>query len=100
MEEEVLTFGPHSNGIAGGMSCNYVDKWTGNEYWISCIPTHTASDLRLGIKYELAVFLIERGFLERKGDMVRYGEKPTAEQMSRDALSIVAGITESFDPNP
>lgn len=99
MDKEILTFGPHSNGIRGGLSCNYVDKWTGNEYWISCIPMHDASDLRLGIRYELAVFLIEGGFLDLKGK-VHYGEKPCAERMSDDALAIVAKITESVNPNP
>ena len=99
MEEQVLTFGPHSNGVKGGVSCNYVDKWTGNEYWISCIPVHSVADLRLGITHEMAVFLIENGFLDLKGE-VRYEEKPTAERMSKDALAIVAKITESVDPNP
>lgn len=99
MDKGILTFGPHSNGIRGGLSCNYVDKMTGNEYWISCIPTHTAADLRLGVRYEMAVFLIEGGFLDLKGEKY-YGEKPSAETMSADALSIIEQITESVNPNP
>ena len=99
MEKEVLTFGPHSNGVKGGVSCNYVDKRNGNEYWISCIPVHSAADMRLGIRYEMAVFLIEGGFLDLKGEKY-YGEEPTAERMSEDALAIVAKVTESVAPNP
>lgn len=93
-----LKFEPHNTGIAGGKSCNYVSK-VGNEFYISCIPTHTAADLRLGITHEMAVFLIERGFLDNKKTFYYKGE-PTEEQMSADALGVCNSITEYFEPNP
>ena len=96
--DRILEFGPHKNGIPRGVSCNYVSK-VGNEFWISCIPTNNAADKRLGIKYEMAVFLIEGGFLDNKKTFY-YKTKPTAEQMSKDALEVCDGITEYFEPNP
>ena len=94
----ILEFGPHANGIHDGVSCNYVSK-VGNEFWISCIPTNSAADKRLGIAYEMAVFQIERGFMDIKKTFY-YKTKPTAEQMSKDALRVCDGITEYFEPNP
>lgn len=96
--DRILKFEPHANGIPGGLSCNYIAK-NGNTFWISCIPTNSAADHRLGIAYEMAVFLIEWGFMDNKKTFY-YKEKPTAEQMSKDALGVCDGITEYFEPNP
>jgi hypothetical protein len=98
MDRGVLTFGPHSGGIPGGRSCNYIDTRNGNTYWLSVIPCNSAVDMRNGNKFAFAVFLCDHGLLDMRAEK-RYDHEPTAEELSADALAVCDKITWAVEPN-